>query len=122
MTWTPGKAAGVLFRLDPTRLALGVVNEDAGISVPTVGEISIGDRIVESLVKGGAFEIVRLDRSEMDEQFRNSSVGGGLALSEDLSTADRTAAVTQWACGDQWLVQRVRSWYHRKRDHRERRV
>jgi hypothetical protein len=94
----------VLFRLDRTRLALGVVNQDAGISVPTVGEVSISDRIVDSLVKGRAFEIERLDRSEMHDQLRDSSVGGGLALSQYLSTADRTAAVTQRARGDQWLV------------------
>ncbi len=75
----------VLFRSEPKPLALGVVNEDRGRSIPLVGDFCLGDRIVESLVRGGAFDLVALERTEVDDQLRSSSVEAVLILPEDLT-------------------------------------
>ena len=75
----------VLFRSEPKPLALGVVNEDRGRSIPLVGDFCLGDRIVESLVRGGAFDLVALERPEVDDQLRSSSVEAVLILPEDLT-------------------------------------
>jgi len=76
-----------LFRSDAAPLTLGVVNEDVGASVPAVGEISVGDGIVDSLEKGEAFQLIRCERDQIENRLRDGTVEGVLVLPEDLSTA-----------------------------------
>jgi len=54
----------VLFRSEPARLALGIVNEDAGVSLPMGGEMVIGERIVNTLAEGDVFELVPLEQRD----------------------------------------------------------
>lgn len=75
----------VLFRSDPARLALGVVNEDAGIALPMTGKIVIGDRIADRLASGDVFEVVPLERGEIDDRLRDDTVEGVLVMAENLS-------------------------------------
>lgn len=75
----------VLFRSGPTPVTLGVANDDEGLSMPLVGEFSLGVRIVDKLVEADGFDIVHLDRTDIEAQLGSSSVEGVLVLPEDLS-------------------------------------
>lgn len=77
----------VLFRAEPARLALGIINEDAGVSLPMAGEMTLGARIVNTLAEGNVFELVPLDQNEIDERLRDGAVEGVLILPADLSAA-----------------------------------
>jgi ABC-2 type transport system permease protein len=77
----------VLFRSDPARLSLGIVNEDAGMAIPIAGEFIIGDRIVDRLAGGDVFDLVPLERADIDDRMRDGTIKGALVLSEDLSVA-----------------------------------
>jgi len=85
----------VLFRSDPTRLALGIVNEDAGVALPVAGEIVIGERIVDALADGDVFDLVALERGKIDDRLRDGAVEGVLVLPAELSaTFQRERQVT----------------------------
>lgn len=49
----------LLFRTDPPVIPLGVVNEDKGLTVPMMGKVALGERIVEELIASDAFEVDR---------------------------------------------------------------
>jgi ABC-2 type transport system permease protein len=85
----------VLFRSDPPRLSLGIVNEDAGVPLPSVGTLVLGDRIVRRLADSDAFDLVSLQPEEIDARLRDGTVEGVLILAADLSaTFQRERQVT----------------------------
>jgi ABC-2 type transport system permease protein len=75
----------VLFRSEPTAIPLGVVNEDQGLTAPIVGTIELGQRIIEELTAGDAFNVVFLDRRDIDARLRDGTVQGVIVFPEDFS-------------------------------------
>jgi ABC-2 type transport system permease protein len=75
----------ILFRTDPAPIPLGVVDEDKGLSIPLVGQISMGERIVDELTASDVFDVVMLHREEIDHRLRDSTVQGVLVFPEDFS-------------------------------------
>jgi ABC-2 type transport system permease protein len=75
----------ILFRTDPAPIPLGVVDEDKGLPIPLVGQISMGERIVDELTASDVFDVVMLHREEIDHRLRDSTVQGVLVFPEDFS-------------------------------------
>ncbi|HEY45073.1 MAG TPA: ABC-2 transporter permease [Anaerolineae bacterium] len=76
----------VLFRSEPAVIPLGVVNEDQGLTVPIVGSIELGQRIVDELTAGDAFNVVFLDHHDVDARLRDGTVQGVIVFPEDFSS------------------------------------
>lgn len=75
----------LLFRADQAAVPLGVVNEDEGMTLPLVGEISLGQRIMDELAAGDVFALSLLERDEVDDRLRDGTVQGVVILSSDFS-------------------------------------
>ncbi|MCB8967067.1 MAG: ABC-2 transporter permease [Chloroflexota bacterium] len=75
----------LLFRADPTTFPLGVVNEDEGMSIPLVGSLNIGERIVTALQDSAFFEIVPVTAVDTETKLRDGTVQGVLRLPPDFS-------------------------------------
>jgi ABC-2 type transport system permease protein len=76
----------VLFRSESAAIPLGVVNEDQGLTLPMVGELLLGQRIVDELADSAAFRLVQLERAEVDESLRDGVVEGVILFAQDFST------------------------------------
>jgi len=76
----------VLFRSESAAIPLGVVNEDAGLEIPLVGEVVIGQRVADELAAGEVFALQVLRREEIDRALRDSVVLGVLVFPESFST------------------------------------
>ncbi|HEY69554.1 MAG TPA: ABC-2 transporter permease [Anaerolineae bacterium] len=77
----------LLFRTDPVAIPLGIVNEDQGMSLPVVGSIDLGQRILDELIESDRLEVIELVLGEVDERLLDGSAQGVLILPEDF-TAD----------------------------------
>jgi ABC-2 type transport system permease protein len=77
----------ILFRADPAVTPLGVVDEDAGLSVPLAGKIRLGERIARELAASDTFDVLPLRRDEIDDRLRDGTVLGAIVFSEDFSAA-----------------------------------
>ncbi|MFZ5915334.1 MAG: ABC transporter permease [Chloroflexota bacterium] len=77
--------SALLFRADPTRIPLGVVNEDQGLSIPLSGQIVMAGRIIDELSAGEAFDVQGLERGEIDDRLRDGTVQGVLVFAGDFS-------------------------------------
>jgi len=75
----------VLFRSEPAPVPLGVVNEDQGVSLPVVGSIDLGQRIVDELVENDRLEVIELDLDEVDDWLLDGSVQGVLVFPSDFT-------------------------------------
>jgi ABC-2 type transport system permease protein len=75
----------LLFRTEPVAIPLGAVNEDQGVSLPVVGSIDLGQRIMDELVESDRLEVIELDLDEVDERLLEGSVQGVLVLPEDFT-------------------------------------
>jgi len=75
----------MLFRAELEPPALGIVNEDTGVTIPMVGEMLLGEHIVNMLFDSEAFELKSLEQEEIDEWLQNGVVKGVLILQKDLS-------------------------------------
>ena len=76
----------VLFRADPVKTPLGVVNEDTGMSSPLGGSINLGDRIREELISGDMLDISELSLEEVDDRLSDGSVLAVVIFPEDFTS------------------------------------
>lgn len=77
----------VLFRAKPAPISIGVVNEDQGISSPIAGSINLGERILDELAAGDSFQLVPLNRSEVDARLRDGTVKAVIVFPEDFTAS-----------------------------------
>ena len=56
----------ILFRSELAAIPLGIVNEDEGLTTPLTGKLVIGQSIVDELADGEVFDLVVLERGEID--------------------------------------------------------
>ena len=75
----------VLFRADPAVIPLGVVNEDEGLALIPGQRLILGERVAEQLANSGTFEVVALDRDEIDARLRDGTLDGVVILPADFS-------------------------------------
>jgi len=75
----------VLFRADPVKISLGVVNEDTGMSSPLGGSINLGDRIREELISGDKLDISEFSLEEVDDRLSDASVLAVVIFPEDFT-------------------------------------
>jgi ABC-2 type transport system permease protein len=75
----------VLFRSEPAEIPLGVVNEDQGLSIPIMGTVEMGQRIIDELSTNDAFTVVFLDHQEVDARLRDGTVQGAIVFPEEFS-------------------------------------
>jgi ABC-2 type transport system permease protein len=74
-----------LFRSEAAEIPLGVVNEDEGTRSPLTGEVVIGQRIVDELAAGDAFELVTIGRDEIDKALSDGTVQAAVIFPEEFS-------------------------------------
>jgi ABC-2 type transport system permease protein len=77
----------VLFRAKPAVISIGVVNEDRGISSPAAGTIILGERIADELAAGDSFQLITLNRSEVEARLRDGTVKAVIVFPEDFTTS-----------------------------------
>jgi ABC-2 type transport system permease protein len=77
----------VLFRAKPAAISIGVVNEDLGISSPVAGSVILGGRIVDELAAGDSFQLVPLNRGEVEERLRDGTVKAVIVFPEDFTAS-----------------------------------
>jgi ABC-2 type transport system permease protein len=75
----------ILFRSEPAPIPLGIVNEDQGLTTPLAGKLVIGQLIVDELASGDTFELIDLNRDEIDDALRDGTVQAALVLPESFS-------------------------------------
>ncbi len=75
----------ILFRSKPAAIALGVVNDDHGITSPVGGTINLGQRITDELAAGDTFTVVALSRNAVDDSLRDGSLQGAIVFPEDFT-------------------------------------
>jgi ABC-2 type transport system permease protein len=64
----------ILFRAEPTRLPLGIVNEDKGIPSPLMRSISLAGFIVEELGSNESIDIIELSQDEFGDRLQEGTV------------------------------------------------
>lgn len=64
----------ILFRAEPTRLPLGIVNEDKGITSPLMGSTSLAGFIMEELASNESLDIIELSQDEFGERLYEGTV------------------------------------------------
>jgi ABC-2 type transport system permease protein len=64
----------ILFRAEPARLPLGIVNEDKGITSPLMGSISLAGLIVEELTSNVSLNIIDLSQDEFSNLLSDGTV------------------------------------------------
>lgn len=74
----------ILFRAEPALIPLGVVDEDRGMTT-LAGKVILGQGIVEELEASGAFDLVTLAPTEVEDRLRDGSVQAVLVFPEDFS-------------------------------------
>ena len=77
----------VLFRSEPAPIAIGVVNDDLGIASPVAGSVNLGQRITDELAAGDSFELVAVNRSEVDARLRDGEVKAAILFPEDFTAS-----------------------------------
>jgi ABC-2 type transport system permease protein len=75
----------ILFRAEPARVPLGVVNEDQGITSPLTGPIRLGQRIAEELASSDSLDIVELPRDAIEDRLREGAVQAVIVFPEDFT-------------------------------------
>lgn len=74
----------ILFRAEPALIPLGVVDEDRGMAT-LAGKVILGQGVVEELEAGGAFALVTVAPTEIEDRLRDGSVQAVLVFPEDFS-------------------------------------
>jgi ABC-2 type transport system permease protein len=64
----------ILFRAEPAKLPMGIVNEDKGITSPLMGSISIAGFIVEELASNVSLNIIDLSQDEFGDRLHDGTV------------------------------------------------
>lgn len=77
----------LLFRADSSALPLGVVNLDEGFTVPFIGEINLGQLVMDELQGDeSSLEVFELRQDEVDERLRDGTVQGVAVFPEDFTS------------------------------------
>ena len=77
----------ILFRADPAKIPLGIVNEDMGMNSPLIGSISLGNRIQEELISSESFDVIKITRDEIDARMSDGTVQGVIVFLEDFTAS-----------------------------------
>lgn len=77
----------ILFRSEPARVPLGVVNLDEGINAPMAGSVNLGQRIVDELAVSDTLEIVDMSLEKVEDSLRDGSVQAVIVLPADFSAS-----------------------------------
>ena len=75
----------ILFRAEPPRVPLGVVNEDQGITSPLTGSINLGQHIEEELASSDSLEIIELPRDAVEDRMHEGTVQAVIVFTEDFT-------------------------------------
>lgn len=75
----------ILFRSESAAIPLGVVNEDQGVTLPFTGEVFLGQRIADQVSASETFDVVQLNRGEMEAALRDGVVQGVLVFPQEFS-------------------------------------
>ncbi len=75
----------ILFRSEPARVPLGVVNQDQGISSPLSGSVNLGQRIMDELAASDTLEVIDLTAEVVEDSLRDGSVQAVIVLPSDFS-------------------------------------
>jgi ABC-2 type transport system permease protein len=79
---------GVLLKSEPEDIALGVVNEDEGVTAPEpLGHVSLAALIANELGNSGTFAVTELAREEVDPALTDGRVKGAVIFPPDFSRA-----------------------------------
>ena len=87
----------LLLRSEAGALPLGIVNQDEGVRLPLLGEVSLGERITEALAESEDVLPVALRPDEVDPALRQGRVRGVVLFPPDLTATfaeTRRATVT----------------------------
>jgi ABC-2 type transport system permease protein len=76
-----------LFRSEPAKIPVGILNEDQGISSPVVGNINLGQNIADELSTGDAFHLITLSAGEMDDYLKDGVVKSVIVFPEDFTSS-----------------------------------
>ena len=77
----------ILFRSEPARVPLGVVNLDEGINAPMAGSVNLGQRIVDELAVSDTLEIVDMSLEKVEDSLRDGSVQAVIVFPADFSAS-----------------------------------
>lgn len=79
--------SALILRAEAAPVALGVVDQDEGLTVPVLGRLALGPRITESLQESQFFTVHHLSSQQVETQLREGVVQGVLILPADLSAS-----------------------------------
>jgi ABC-2 type transport system permease protein len=77
----------ILFRTDPARMPLGVVNQDQGVTTPLAGSINLGGRIVEELAANDSLDVIELPSDTIEERLNEGTVQAVIVFPQDFTRA-----------------------------------
>ena len=77
----------VLFRAEPARISVGIVNEDQGLTSPVTGTIHLGQQIVDELAASDTIELVTLNANETESQLRAGTVKAVIVFQADFTSS-----------------------------------
>jgi ABC-2 type transport system permease protein len=77
----------ILFRSEPARVPLGVVNLDEGISSPMAGSLNLGQRVVDELASSDTLEIIDLTLEVVEDQLSDGTVQAVIVFPADFSAS-----------------------------------
>ena len=75
----------ILFRSEPARVPLGVVNQDQGIRYPWSGPVNLGQRILDELAASDTLEVIDLTAEVVEDSLREGSVQAVIVFPADFS-------------------------------------
>jgi ABC-2 type transport system permease protein len=77
----------VLFRADLAVIPIGVVNEDDGLVSPLGGGVNLGEQIIDELAEGDTFQVVALERGEVDDCLKDGTVQAVIVFPGDFTSS-----------------------------------
>ena len=77
----------ILFRAEPARVPVGVVNHDQGLTIPVSGEINLANRIVEELAASDTLEVIALGQDAIQERLSDGTVQAVIVFAQDFTSA-----------------------------------
>lgn len=78
--------AAILLRSEMGAIPLGVINQDEGVNIVLLGEMSLADRIIEALGETESLEVVELVPEAADGALREGRVRGVVTFPPDFSS------------------------------------
>ncbi len=75
----------ILFRAEPARIPLGIVNRDQGITSPLTGTINLGERIAAELGSNSALELMELSVEEVEARLSDGTVQAAVVFPEEFT-------------------------------------